>query len=159
MRHFGALSSKWHVFLKPLPWRLRGLFRRGVGKRVWIQRWWLNPEMTSEKQHFPDRRGLVHTWTHTGCMAYTKPSQIQSKQILAWRRVSGYKIPSLTKQLWERKLDFFRGMSMGLSTTLQERPHAQEQWPNTNQTPHFVFGFVFVLSFLKIEEDDEVKWV
>ena len=34
VRDFGALSPKWDVFIKPLPWRLRDLCKRESRKTI-----------------------------------------------------------------------------------------------------------------------------
>ena len=78
MRDLEASGSRWDVFIKPLPSRLRDLCGREGKKIVKSQKGSIAPW----KQCLPDKSGLVHIWTQQDCVSkqrgYILLSQIQS---------------------------------------------------------------------------------
>lgn len=82
--------------------------------------------------------------TETGA-ACTRPAQVPPGHNPRTEKVGVYKIPPLTKKLGERNSVFFRGVSLGVSSTLRGRRHAQGQGVHTNQVPCFVLTHVCVL--------------
>lgn len=67
-------------------------------------------------------------------------AHVQDRQSQSLRQRSEHELPSLTEKLfaihtcWQRESVFSNGVSLGMLTTIQGRPHAQEKLPNITWT-------------------------
>lgn len=142
VRDFGSLRFKYNVFTNPFPSRSRGLRRREDRKAVRVK-----VMGDSRKQHLLYTTGLLYIWTskeaapsvynrtgvHTNLQKLGSMLKITGSSLmrdLSLRRGNEHRTPLLTKVIWnwyplaKWKWIFSNEVSLGISTTLQGRPHA-----------------------------------
>jgi hypothetical protein len=116
-----------------------------VGYIFLSQRWWI----TGKKHVFQTWQGWW-TWTHRDGGSVHETCGLKTGTTPGWRR-SEHNAPPLSEKLfeigkcWERgRVVYSIGGTLGLSTTRQSRPCAQQQLP-TLSDPMWGYGSVILL--------------
>ena len=94
-RH-GIAQPKWDVFNKPLPSRLRGLWRRAEGKAVRARVMDVTKEIDSSRHYSTNAQmNSQMLWEHAQDL-----HRFKSERIPALAREGGLGVPPLTKKLF-----------------------------------------------------------
>lgn len=130
VRDFGALSSKWDVFVMPLPSRLRDPYRRGGRKSIRAGGMGVSKKLSSRHNRIDAHVNSRRPWQQTQDL-----HKFKSDGVPAQRWGSRHRAPLLTQEaiynqytLSKRKKSIVsNGVSPGVISHIQGRSHGKEQ--------------------------------